>query len=73
MSEFELDDKSRDVGPLPVMSTDSGVGEEGLAPDNQTGQDLEQVSGFSMWNYVELFDNISAKIIEFRTIIPKVT
>ncbi len=68
----ELDDKSRDVGPLPVMSTDSGMGEEGLAPDNQTGQDLEQVSGFS-FQYVELFDNISAKIIEFRTIIPKVT
>ncbi|XP_064393950.1 probable ubiquitin carboxyl-terminal hydrolase FAF-X [Halichondria panicea] len=34
----ESEDKSHDVGPLPVMSTDSGVGDEGLAPDNQTNQ-----------------------------------
>ncbi len=55
----ESEDKSHDVGPLPVMSTDSGVGDEGLAPDNQTSQpdcqDLESsvsIEWFQWFQYV---------------------
>ncbi len=36
--------KTNDVGPPPtVINSDSGVGEEGLIPDNQSSQDIERL------------------------------